>query len=231
MAFRRSSKDFLLHRAYKAPAEILVNTLNLTDNLLSSLHSPLAIRHSDAAAGLLSLLHHGVFEELLLASEHPSQREAFVRQGVHQSGVGVGEERFEELAVRPCPASRQPGFLRLLAARLSGSSSLPAILQVLVACSDSWVQGGVHYRLLLVLILQQTCGDPEILQHRHAAAAVDDDGGDDDEKGCAEDHLPTLGDGVPDGQSEGDGSPQTGEHHHVLETPRDLDGSSNVEDC
>ena len=43
--------------------------------------------------------------------------------------------------------------------------------------------------------------------------------------------MPAFRDGVPDGQSEGDGSPETGEHHHVLETARDLDSSPDVENC
>ena len=37
-----------------------------------------------------------------------------------------------------------------------------------------------------------------------------------------EDHLPALGDGVADGEGEGDGAAQPREHHHVLDAGADL---------
>ena len=45
-----------------------------------------------------------------------------------------------------------------------------------------------------------------------------------------EDHLPAVSDRVPDGQGEGDGAPQAGEHHHVLEVGGDLDTPLDVQD-
>ena len=46
-----------------------------------------------------------------------------------------------------------------------------------------------------------TCWNPQPLKNRVCGAAIDDHGDDYDEEGRAEDHLPALGDGVPDRQS------------------------------
>ena len=46
-----------------------------------------------------------------------------------------------------------------------------------------------------------TCWNPQPLKNRVCGAAIDDHGDDYDEEGGAEDHLPALGDGVPDRQS------------------------------
>ena len=70
----------------------------------------------------------------------------------------------------------------------------------------------------------------EPLEDLDDEAPVDDHGDDDDGEGGAEDHLAAVTDRVPDGQGEGDGAPQSGEHHHVLEVGGDLDASLNVKD-
>ena len=80
------------------------------------------------------------------------------------------------------------------------------------------------------LLLHHPSGDVQPLEDLDDEAAVDDHGDDDDGEGGAEDHLPTVGDRVPDGQRKGDGSSQSGEHHHVLEVGGDLDTSLEVEE-
>ena len=64
----------------------------------------------------------------------------------------------------------------------------------------------VDDRIFFRLILDNSGLDAQELENADGTAAVDDDGGDDDEEGRAQDHLSALRDGVPDGQSEGNGS-------------------------
>ena len=92
------------------------------------------------------------------------------------------------------------------------------------------MDGSVDDRIFFRLILDNSGLDAQELENADGAAAVDDDGGDDDEEGRAQDHLPALSDGVPDGQSEGNGSSQAREHHHMLEISGNFNTSTNIQD-
>lgn len=91
---------------------------------------------------------------------------------------------------------------------------------------ERWVYNGV----ILSWILKDTGGDAQPTQDRHGGSPVDDDSDDHNEEGGGEDHLTGLAHRVSDGKCESYGTPQTGEHHGVLNTSRYLHRSAKVED-
>lgn len=72
--------------------------------------------------------------------------------------------------------------------------------------------------------------DPEALQHQGGETATEEHRYHDNTQSGGKDELPLLVLSVADGKGKSNGTSQSSEHQHVLETEADLLGSGQVQD-
>jgi len=99
---------------------------------------------------------------LLPAGEDPPQRQAAVRQGVHEGGVGVRQQGLEVPVVHPSPLLGQPRLLWLphaIASCLGLGESCVVIVAPLLhrLVHGSLGDGGVDNGVVFRLVLHNTC--------------------------------------------------------------------------